>query len=66
VVAERIRAVMRVDVPVPNWTVSIGIAVNDKPQDTVEQLLAQAEKALFRAKGNGRDRVEFMPDDATG
>lgn len=66
VVAERIRAVMRVDAPVPNCTVSIGIAVNEKPQDTVEQLLARADKALYRAKGSGRDRVEFMPDDATG
>jgi diguanylate cyclase (GGDEF)-like protein len=66
VVAERIRAVLRVDAPVSNCTVSIGIAVNGKPEDTVEQLLARADKALYRAKGNGRDRVEFMSDDGTG
>ena len=57
VVAERIRAVMRGDAPVSNCTVSIGIAVNEKPQDTADRMLGRADKALYRAKGNGRDRV---------
>ncbi len=41
-------------------TVSIGVAAH-APGDTVEQTLARADAALYRAKGNGRNRVETAP-----
>lgn len=60
--AERIRAcvdaarLMEGDIAVP-VTVSIGVAeYNDGA--TVESLLADADRALYRAKRNGRNRVE--------
>lgn len=39
-------------------TVSIGVAVIDGP-GTVDALLAKADRALYRAKRRGRDRVEL-------
>ena len=45
-------------------TVSIGIACGS-PQTAVETLITRADAALYRAKANGRDRVE-MAEDADG
>ena len=39
-------------------TVSVGVAHLSSADDTVEQLLNQADAALYRAKANGRNRVE--------
>ncbi|KOQ68875.1 sensor domain-containing diguanylate cyclase [Stenotrophomonas maltophilia] len=39
-------------------TVSIGVAMH-RAGDSVDQTLARADAALYRAKGNGRNRVEF-------
>ena len=39
-------------------TVSIGIAVVDGSDDTAEKLIARADAALYRAKRDGRNRVE--------
>ena len=48
-----------IDVHPVGATVSIGIAHCDGPVLDIGQLLAQADRALYRAKENGRDRIEF-------
>jgi diguanylate cyclase (GGDEF)-like protein len=37
--------------------VSIGLATWEGPEDSLENLLARADQALYRAKAEGRDRV---------
>ncbi|KAG1435075.1 hypothetical protein G6F55_014416 [Rhizopus delemar] len=39
-------------------TISIGVAQHQSGE-SVDQMLARADKALYRAKGNGRNRVEL-------
>lgn len=41
-----------------NITISIGVA-NIKPSESLNSLLAHADNALYRAKQNGRNRVEI-------
>jgi diguanylate cyclase (GGDEF)-like protein len=65
VLAEKIRdAVASVDVLGVNRdiTISIGYAVLPDDASDGESLLRKADRALYAAKGNGRDRVEaFVP-----
>jgi diguanylate cyclase (GGDEF)-like protein len=65
-VAERIRArIAATPVPVAtselSVTVSIGVAVSEGTAQDLTELVAAADKALYRAKANGRDRVELAP-----
>jgi diguanylate cyclase (GGDEF)-like protein len=55
-IAERIRAMMATRKS--GCTVSIGVTSRLHDSDTVDALLARADGAMYRAKANGRDRVE--------
>ncbi|MFE2757805.1 diguanylate cyclase [Actinosynnema sp. NPDC059335] len=76
-VAERIRAAVRTpltDLPDAGFddggelriTASLGVAAFPPHGDTVDRLLLAADTALYRAKNNGRDRVETAPAGAVG
>jgi diguanylate cyclase (GGDEF)-like protein len=60
--AERFREQVIVE-PIPSLppgdrvTVSIGLATWEGPEDTAERLLSRADKALYQAKAEGRNRV---------
>jgi diguanylate cyclase (GGDEF)-like protein len=60
-VGERIRTAVRdLDLRrhgVSGVSVSVGVAVADGPDEPVEELLEVADRALYRAKRAGRDRV---------
>ncbi|MHB8573365.1 MAG: GGDEF domain-containing protein [Candidatus Dormibacteria bacterium] len=65
VVAEKIREAVheiRVLTGPSRWiqfTVSIGGVVVDGPAESADEMLEQADRALYRAKSEGRDRVVF-------
>lgn len=69
--AERIRATTQaISIPVDGgslgFTLSIGIAASDAPRCSLDQLLMRADKALYEAKAEGRNRVWLSgPEDAT-
>jgi len=60
-VAERIRAAVRgLDLrrlAVHQVSVSVGVAVADSPDEPIQDLIETADRALYRAKRAGRDRV---------
>jgi diguanylate cyclase (GGDEF)-like protein len=63
-VAERIRAAfetaaMTVDDQPIGATISIGVAVIQDPSHDLATLLEEADQALYRAKNQGRNRVEL-------
>jgi diguanylate cyclase (GGDEF)-like protein len=70
-VAERIRisfakAAKSVGAHAVGATVSIGVASTSVPMAQVADLLAVADRALYRAKAEGRDRVVAIDCDAAG
>ena len=60
-VGERIRAAVRgLDLRrygVRGVSVSVGVAVADGPEASIDELIEMADRALYRAKRAGRDRV---------
>jgi diguanylate cyclase (GGDEF)-like protein len=71
-IAERIRkkiAADAIDTPAGHIvvTISLGVAVSSpERQSTAPFLVNAADLALYRAKKNGRNRMEFALDDETG
>jgi diguanylate cyclase (GGDEF)-like protein len=69
VLAERIRATVaknpvEYDSTVILFTVSIGVAQYRKGMQNIDELIEEADIALYRAKEGGRNRVEvFIPDE---
>jgi diguanylate cyclase (GGDEF)-like protein len=63
VVASRIRASLREARPdgVPAYTISIGIACQTAPEESLDGFLLRADTALYLAKQEGRDRIEVAP-----
>ncbi len=59
--AERIRTLLCAPngKGLPPCTVSIGVACQASEDEELEQLLSRADMALYQAKENGRDRIEF-------
>jgi diguanylate cyclase (GGDEF)-like protein len=56
---DAIRQLARESIPAPlSVTVSIGVATSAKEESDPERVLQAADKALYRAKANGRNRVE--------
>jgi diguanylate cyclase (GGDEF)-like protein len=56
---QAIRELAQEKTPAPlSVTVSIGVATSAKAESDPEQVLHAADKALYRAKANGRNRVE--------
>ncbi|KAF4531015.1 hypothetical protein B566_EDAN019003 [Ephemera danica] len=66
-VAQRLlQAVREMNVPglpaQPGMSVSIGVAVCDRPGESHEALLQRVDAALYRAKKEGRDRISLAAD----
>ncbi len=45
--------------PLGRVTISVGVSTFAKNVDTPENIIAAADRALYQAKSNGKDRVEF-------
>lgn len=64
-IAERFRAVCtdaHIDSPLAGMTVSVGLAIGRADRGT-EDMMREAETALYQAKGLGRDRCEVFDED---
>ncbi len=57
-VAQRIREACERSGTGEGCTVSIGVTTNQSASDTIDALIARADKAMYLAKANGRNRVE--------
>ena len=66
-IGERIREAMRqpfrIDDREYGVTVSVGIATTTDPETRAEDLLRRADLAMYRAKDNGRNRVEYYAEE---
>jgi len=63
VVAERIRSVLEAPYLIDDYlysgTGSIGLTLFPKPMDVVDDLLREADTAMYRAKSMGRNRIAY-------
>jgi diguanylate cyclase (GGDEF)-like protein len=59
-VAQRVQNLLREAYAgdLPSCTASIGVAVQTDPAEGLDPLVSRADAALYRAKENGRDRIE--------
>jgi diguanylate cyclase (GGDEF)-like protein len=57
VVAERIRRKVSEMSDPKKFTVSIGVTTNQSSDDSVDDLMARADRAMYQAKQAGRDQV---------
>lgn len=57
-IAQRLRDAVGAAREALPYTVSIGLATLDTDSSTLDELLVRADKALYRAKESGRDRIE--------
>jgi diguanylate cyclase (GGDEF)-like protein len=69
IAAERVRSALAMLDIVHNGrriaaTVSVGVACGPPTEASVDLLISRADDALYRAKANGRDRVETAGDEA--
>jgi diguanylate cyclase len=62
VVAERIRALVQRSAEQPAITVSVGVAARNGDEITPDELLALADRAVYRAKFSGRNAVAVPPE----
>ncbi|MFZ4875918.1 GGDEF domain-containing protein [Janthinobacterium sp. Mn2066] len=67
-IAQRIRQVLHQPRPsgamhLPRYTVSIGIACQHGSGEPLDAMLLRSDRALYRAKQAGRDRIETGEDD---
>jgi putative two-component system response regulator len=58
--ADRVRIAFQEASPVPGATVSAGVAEYEQGMASPDVLVAAADQALYRAKSNGRNRVEVL------
>jgi diguanylate cyclase len=63
-IAERLGALLRMPVPIDDrahvLTVSVGVCVTTDPDRSPEDLVRDADTAMYRAKERGRDRCELF------
>jgi diguanylate cyclase (GGDEF)-like protein len=52
--------------PMKRVSISIGISTFAKHIDTAESVIAAADRALYKAKSLGKNRIEFYVDNLTG
>ena len=52
--------------PLSTVSISIGISTFAKHIDTAEKVIAAADRALYNAKSQGKNRIEFYSDNLTG
>ena len=66
-IAERVRHAIQVPFRIHSrdygLTVSVGITTTTEPRSRADDLLRQADLAMYRAKDNGRNRVEYYVEE---